>query len=199
MTSQVHGPSAAGLLAEAMADAAAFGAWFGRSAVVDDRGAPRVVFHGTTSRFDAFRPHTTRGMQLGFGIHFSEERDLAEHYARNPKVARSGAHPRVVRALLSVQRPLLADRVISERDAEWELARKLAGRKTFGHPSGGVLHAYLQSVIDIPTPARAAAVLEAAGYDGVSYVSILRGTHEVTRSPAWVVFRGDQVRVLDPG
>ncbi|CAN7525282.1 hypothetical protein LJR168_003765 [Pseudoxanthomonas sp. LjRoot168] len=33
-----------------------FKAWFGGSAVVDEQGQPRVVFHGTSRAFEAFKP-----------------------------------------------------------------------------------------------------------------------------------------------
>jgi hypothetical protein len=44
------------------ARAAAFKRWFGDSQIVDEQGAPRVMYHGTAREFDTFRPQQAGAM-----------------------------------------------------------------------------------------------------------------------------------------
>ena len=63
---------------------AAFRRWFGNSRVVDARGEPMVVYHGTPKPlFSEFRMawHEHSGQQVPFGIHFAEKTSLANEYA----------------------------------------------------------------------------------------------------------------------
>jgi uncharacterized membrane protein YgcG len=53
--------------------AKAFTKWFGDSKVVDDKGEPLVVYHGTGAGFDEFQP-SAKGM-LGPGIYASADKD----------------------------------------------------------------------------------------------------------------------------
>ena len=102
---------------------AAFRRWFGASEVVDEQGQPLVVYHGTTAGgFDAFRPNYRKGEQLGFGIHFAQDRGFAAKYAEDPTVARKGKTPKVYAVYLSIQRPLVADAIVYEGTPEFALA-----------------------------------------------------------------------------
>jgi endonuclease YncB( thermonuclease family) len=76
-------------------DSPAFKAWFGDSKVVDKTGKPLVVYHGTRSEFDAFRP----------GSFFTESRELAEGYGE-------GETQKIVTALLSIKKPATGADVI---------------------------------------------------------------------------------------
>jgi hypothetical protein len=64
-------------------ETAAFKAWFSGSKVVDEDGQPLVVYHGTTSDFDAFdRERANIESNLGGGFYFSSQReDVAANYA----------------------------------------------------------------------------------------------------------------------
>ena len=179
----------------------AFRRWFGDSAVVDGRGRPLVVYHGTTAKFDAFRPHERKGEQLGFGIHFAEDRSMADRYAHDQYVARKGSHPRVVDVYLSVQRPLIADMMVLDGSAEFALAKKLAGpRMPKLTNENGVRAAWMQNSIDATTGSRAARLIQEAGYDGVRYTatnlkrSAYGGASKIAESTAWVVFSPTQVK-----
>lgn len=61
---------------QARTDSEPFKQWFGKSAVVDDSGAPLVVYHGTTEDFSEFRQGP-----MGFGIYFTPDPDIARIYA----------------------------------------------------------------------------------------------------------------------
>ena len=60
-------------------DTESFKNWFGDSKVVDEKGNPLVVFHGTNKDFTEFDP--TKGISLGKGnIFFTKDKSLAEDY-----------------------------------------------------------------------------------------------------------------------
>ena len=122
--------------------------------MVDGTGAPRVVFHGTTQGpFAAFRPSVRKGEQLGFGIHFAEDRDLAARYATDPEVARKGRAPHVFEVYLSVRAPLLADALAVEGTPAFDLARKLAGPRLFTQKDvEGRRTVWVQNAIDSTSP-----------------------------------------------
>lgn len=54
--------------------------WFGNSKVVDEKGKPLVVYHGTTTSFNVFKP-SNRGAQ-GPGIYFTDNPKEAGMYTR---------------------------------------------------------------------------------------------------------------------
>jgi hypothetical protein len=75
----------------------AFSRWFDQSVVVDSRGKPLVVFHGTPMSFDSF---------YTFPIFFTDDSEAAAGYAQDqyaPPQNPSG--PNVIPVYLSLQRP----------------------------------------------------------------------------------------------
>ena len=74
-----------------------FKRWFGNSKVVDDRGNPLVVYHGTSSKFDSFQSHA----------YFTPDRDQAKGYGK----ARGDGKGIVISAYLSIQKPAYPDDV----------------------------------------------------------------------------------------
>ena len=183
----------------------AFHRWFGASKVVNAKGKPLVVYHGTTAGgFDAFRPNYRKGEQLGFGIHFAQDRDFAAKYAEDPNVARRGKSPKVYAVYLSIQRPLVADAIVYEGTPEFALAKKLAGKKLFAmRGEDGLLQAYMQNAIDNTTAQRAEKLIREAGYDGILYEAQLaksawtgRGLSlaRVASSRSYIVFNPEQIK-----
>lgn len=67
-----------------------FKKWFGNSKVVDDKGTPRVVYHGTTADFDSFK-NPTKAMATKVEreqpIFFSSDAETASAYAGKSKGA----------------------------------------------------------------------------------------------------------------
>ena len=186
-------------------DTPAFKRWFGASTVVDAKGKPLVVYHGTTAGgFDAFRPNYRKGEQLGFGIHFAGDRDFATKYAEDPTVARKGKTPKVYEVYLSIKRPLVADAIVSENTPEFALAKKLAGSKLLTHPNEyGVRMAYMQGAIDKTSAQRAETLIREAGYDGIIYEAVLataayaggrRGLTRTGSSVSYIVFDPTQIK-----
>jgi GNAT superfamily N-acetyltransferase len=84
---------------------AAFRRWFGQSAVVDARGQPLVVYHGTDADFDVFDlgqagRRTVGGKWAGPAAYFTSSLRLARSYA---------THERVLPVYLSLQNPYVFD------------------------------------------------------------------------------------------
>jgi hypothetical protein len=184
-------------------DNPAFRRWFGDSKVVDERGEPLVVYHGTAAgRFESFRPHVRKGEQLGFGIHFADEEGFARGYAYGPQARRAakGSSPAVYAVFLSIQNPLDVERIVSEGTDEFRLAQGLAGKRLVAmKDERGIRVAYLRNAIELATPERAQAAIQAAGYDGIRYSAGLLspsayGWERGASSPSWIAFSPTQIK-----
>lgn len=81
-------------------DLPTFREWFGESKVVDEQGAPLVVYHGTSGDFDGFR-----APDAGGGIFFSTDPQRAGLFAGTPD---DGA-PAVVPVRLQIENPMVVD------------------------------------------------------------------------------------------
>ena len=178
----------------------AFKRWFGDSKVVDAEGKPLVVYHGTkTGGFTEFKPNSRRGEQLGFGVHFAEDKALADRYATDPDLARKGKTPDTYAVFLSIKNPLFADSVAVEGSKEFALAQALAGSKMFTvKDENGHRTAYVQHAIDAASPARAERLVREAGYDGIRYLASVGtrgvGARTTAKSVSWVVFSPTQIK-----
>jgi hypothetical protein len=88
-----------------------FKAWFGDSKVVDEAGAPMVVYHGTASDFDSFDAGKVGAAidsgKLGEGFYFSQSNMWAESYAKN--AAKKGGAANVLPVYISLKNPLVLD------------------------------------------------------------------------------------------
>jgi hypothetical protein len=111
--------------------------WFGDSKVVDEKGEPLVVYHGTDEEFYAFDPskQNVRNARMGMGFYFTANKDAA---------AMSG--DRVMPVYLSLQNPY----VIS-----------LDGDPKFGSEGYETREKLKRD------PVAATKELRAAGYDGI--------------------------------
>ena len=77
-----------------------FWRWFEDRKMVDDQGRPLVVYHGTASDFDAFKP-SHRG-SFGSGIYFSADASVADAFSGD------GEAHLIIPAYISLRRPYLA-------------------------------------------------------------------------------------------
>ncbi|WP_417261691.1 PLxRFG domain-containing protein [Celeribacter sp.] len=74
-----------------------FREWFGDSKVVEESGAPLVVYHGTDAEFEAFDIETAGQTDEGFagrGFYFTDAEDIAQEYGASAPY------------FLSIQKPL---------------------------------------------------------------------------------------------
>lgn len=92
-------------------DTPAFKQWFGKSKVVNDSGAPKVMYHGTTHDIKEFSHEFTGGGHdaLGSGFYFTSDPKDASGYTENDGSDRShGENPNVLPVYLSIENPLNA-------------------------------------------------------------------------------------------
>jgi hypothetical protein len=113
--------------------APAFKAWFGDSKVVDEKGEPLVVYHGTPSAgFDAFDPsklgkNTDKGY-FGAGHYFSGDAGIASDYAMGRGGA-AGVYP----VHLSIKKPFVFDnRTYESEQANFKAMKKMGVELTAG-------------------------------------------------------------------
>jgi hypothetical protein len=183
----------------------AFRRWFGDSKVVDAKGRPLVVYHGTTGpRFDAFVPRRTpRKEHLAFGFHFTEDEGLAARYAFDPDVRRKatkGGEPRVIEAWLSIQNPFDATGWVEHDSEGYALLKEIVGKKLrpFFVQDGVYLYR-VGAMLDHAPPKRVEQILRTHGYDGVRYTLQLgfgtaRGRTITGEGVGWLAFDPRQIK-----
>jgi len=169
-----------------------------------------VVHRGTTAGPGTdFKRRYRPKEQLGFGIHFTEDIELAEKYAYDPKIARAGKSPYVHHAILHMENPLIANKIYYEGEPEYDLAFEFM--KDSRHKikpikdERGIYGIYLQNAIDTTSPERAERIIREHGYDGVIYTVKLvePGLHNMGRvlkkATGYIVFNPEQIEVVEFG
>lgn len=162
------------------------------------------AYHGTRAGdFDAFRPHYRKGEQLGFGMHFAAEKDLALRYALDDNTARRGGQPMLYTVDLTIHKMLKADAIVSEGSPEFALAEKLAGKRLWTQKDeNGVRCVYMQNVIDASSAQRAEKLIREAGYDGIEYKAKVISMaapgmyHKHADGVSYLVFEPSQVQIV---
>ena len=150
---------------------AAFQRWFGDSKVVDKKGKPLVVYHGTEAQFTAFDKRYVRD-QLGF--HFGTKGQAK----RAPSGKGKGSH--VDAYWLSIQNPLrVRDEGSWTTEAAVEAINQAAGlRIRYGARDAEIVRA-----------------LQAAGYDGIVYANRFEyGGDKDFGKDSWIVFEPTQIK-----
>jgi uncharacterized DUF497 family protein len=163
------------------------------------------AYHGTRAgEFDAFRPNYRKGEQLGFGIHFAADKDLALRYALDENTSRKGKQPMLYTVDLTINRLLKADQIVREGSPEFDLAKKLAGpRFMTTKDENGVRCAWMQNAIDASSGQRAERLIREAGYDGIEYEAAIISAAAPGRynkhaaGTSYVVFEPGQVKIVE--
>jgi hypothetical protein len=91
-------------LLQAVTDTPAFKQWFGDSKVVDESGAPLVVYHGTSRPIDTFRSERWPGVG---GIYFTDQ-PAAQEYADMASDDGEGT-PTIIPVYLSLKNPKMIE------------------------------------------------------------------------------------------
>lgn len=148
-----------------------FDAWFAGSHVIDNKGRPLPVFHGTKADFKIFE-------KGDIGFHFSSEIEGAlERVGDSPDL-------KVMIANLAIKNPLQLDNDYGEF-ADLENLQAMLGPNwdgVFGQSE-------VDSWVDLSD---VTAALEKIGYDGLSYPNEVEGG-----GVSWVAFRAEQIRLID--
>jgi len=85
-----------------------FKQWFGESKVVDEAGAPLVVYHGTIRQFDSFDVGAERSIQAdpnAEGLYFTRHAEDAGNYAASRTGEQDGAN--VLPVYVSLKKPFI--------------------------------------------------------------------------------------------
>lgn len=167
--------------------------------VTDERGMPRVVYHGTRTRFKQFGNPNPRSL-YGPGFYFTESREEAEMYSQvavrmgGERVA--GRTPRVLSRRLAIRRPFDIGAVPNPEDT----AAALATASSRGVPlqpwrvESGVTagHKFYDLLTAIHGDDRAAVNqwLQSRGYDAIRYQMGYRGQTQTH----WVAFSPHQIK-----
>lgn len=109
------GEHASILLDQALPPEQAFANWFGDSKVVNDKGEPLVVYHGTAADFSAFG--TGRG-----AIYFTDDASIASVYGVSAleEADEDEAAANVIPAYLSIQNPLVIDEAWANENLDFD-------------------------------------------------------------------------------
>ncbi len=97
-----------------------FWLWFGDSKVVDERGRPLVVYHGTNADFNEFDPEAQGSSGQGSGepgFFFEASPENAGRYTRQ------GDGANVIPAYLSLKNPLVVERTNTKYDYDGSYSR----------------------------------------------------------------------------
>ncbi len=96
------------LINESIIDSEEFKNWFGDSKVVDKKGNPLIVYHGTTTKFNKF--------SVGdIGFHFGVKKLQARHRSG------FGKNSIIMECYLSLQNPLYVDRDLGSWEPDYVL------------------------------------------------------------------------------
>lgn len=99
----------------------AFKKWFGDSKIVDEKGQPLVVYHGSaTGKIEEFNVKGP-GRFYGPGAYFAFDAEDAAHYARNAERRNRGIAQTIYPVYLSIKNPMPLDIAMQ---------RKILDRKT---------------------------------------------------------------------
>ncbi len=105
----------------------AFYKWFCDSKVVDEKGRPLVVYHGTNAEFDTFDKSKQKRGFYGQGFYFSNDEETTWHYGKN-----------TIPVYLSIKKPI-------EGVSSTELRNNLEKYKQQGYD--GTIHRYNDGTI----------------------------------------------------
>lgn len=106
-----------------------FKQFFGNSKVVDENGAPLVVYHGTKADFDTFMP--SKDGALGQGMYFATSQEYAQGVGRN-----------VMPVYLSIKNPYIANGPITGNAEEFTNKLKQQGYDGVINPANGFYVAF---------------------------------------------------------
>lgn len=173
----------------------AFYDWFGKSAVVDDKGRPLTMYHGTSNAgFDSFDTYASNYGLMGMGGYFTADPNVASSYTAKGR----GDAPGVYKTYLSIKHPIDMD---GPADAEkWKA--QFDGIEHY-HEGGDKNESWYRAAEDMmadqemPKWEGAEAMqdgLRGMGYDGITHVGGGRVAADSVRHRVYVAFDPEQVK-----
>jgi hypothetical protein len=171
-------------------DNPAFRRWFGASKVVDERGEPLVVYHGTRGNFDVF-------VRKDIGFHFGTAGQAVNRLRDTGPLGygrREMPAGKIIPVYLSIKNPLL---ILDAGDwSEDSMARVLTDM-TMGDD---LFADSLEEATDVPGNKTFQQILRHMGYDGMVYENVGEGggTSWIAFSPTQIKSATDNVGTFDP-
>lgn len=165
-----------------------FKRWFGASKVVDEQGAPLVVYHGTQADFGEFRTS-------GLGSHFTGDVGVASAFGD------AGHEGRVLPVFLRIKNPLRIEDNGGHHDNAKGVAEELI--KSGALPADYLDDAFYSRLMadgalgnsekftanNVAEIERMRSMLEAQGYDGIVYRNTAEGGGD-----SYIAFRPQQIK-----
>lgn len=148
-----------------------FRQWFGDSKVVDEKGAPLVVYHGTSSDVSQFG-RIEGGNMWGPGYYFTTDPQTASGYATGDtgnRIAPTGnAAPNVMPVYLSLKNPF--EMVAPATRETIAAVEKALGKSLKDYVWSGMKNRDLRQTLfeQFTTPQGANDILRKAGFDGIA-------------------------------
>jgi len=180
-------------------DSAAFKKWFGDSKVVDSKGTPLVVYHGTSAgdihHFDAYA--SNYGL-FGQGSYFTADPSIASEYTSKGKGASATVYPAYLSIKNAIDMDGKADRAL------WEKGYPEVDFDQWT-PDGDTNEAFYRAVEDelsnqgVPKWEGAEMMqdgLRNMGFDGITHMGggRVRNADTATRHRVFIVFDPEQVK-----
>lgn len=154
--------------------------WIGKSKIVDPKGNPAVVYHGTNADFTSFDP---------------SKRDIGFHFAKDPKIANNRLDPygegfnqgsRLMRSYLKIENPIQAKYDVGDwnslEDVKDAIKETVPLAETENIKSIDELRSYLES----------------KGYDGIEYTNQGENDKSMKKEErtSYIAFEPDQARPI---
>ena len=179
--------------------AKAFKEWFSDSKVVDERGEPKILYHGTREDFDQFDKAKAErwGAEAGSGFYLTESKEMGDHFARGKKTLEIYA---AVKNPLDFDATLQSEQVASVRKIFQKYGESYAERfdkslATFreyenSNQSSVTGYGLWKTVADVVGDKDVNKVFVKAGYDGIVHTTAdISGT--VKHPPSWPRYEGN--------
>ena len=195
----------AGIFRTAKIDTPEFKSWFGKSVATQPDGKPIVFYHGTTAKFDTFRP--SRSGKYGSGIYFTNSPDVAESYKRTNRG--KGSDPKVIAVYLRMENPVYLhepipdaarDRIVKEMtEAGYELGGFQGPKYHKKHGSPGDWGRFIKWRKPDGSPGNADELLNDI-YKDMGFDSMVRGDKSTLAKgnmTYFSVFEPNQVKSVD--
>ena len=168
-----------------MLDRPNFSRWFDGSTVVDAKGQPMVVYHGTYKQFDAFSSSGDLGFHAGTILAANERIHQERRKAKNRDAA-----PSILPLYMRLKNPLdIADQIT------WQPYSVANALKEMGVLNACEASPFAGMDFKKNCPEKEAALkslanmLKAQGFDGLRYINLVEGTRRA--------IDGDVQRVLE--
>jgi hypothetical protein len=192
-------------------DTPEFKNWFGGSAVVDEAGKPRIVYHGTargdiSKGIQEFDTYGSNYGLMGQGGYFTESPEIASEYTRkgllNLKRKGSETPQSVYPTYLSIKNPIDMDAppnlgAWAKAYQDYVSPEELSGVKT-NEQAYRIIEENLSDEM-VPSAEGAEIVqdgLRSMGHDGITHIGGGRVNKDGPRHRVWIAFDPEQIKSI---